>query len=169
MLADTYATCQFILGQIGPSTKFFERVDIHTVYGSISLLGCQVLYLGFKDWIDHMYDDLDDRSDAEIQALIRQLTYSQPKRIPVDRGLLPKLRIGSKPGLTAPFERGFENLNADIEITVKLPAYLVAGLMIEGELSDVLRIAGRDLLNARGKTWWHSRLSSVVAARNLRG
>lgn len=65
-------------------------------------------------------------------------------------------------------ERG--GLNRDIEVTVRIPAYLVAGLMKESRrepIDWVVREAVKEYLVKRGQTWWQPRFMAVLRAQEI--
>lgn len=67
----------------------------------------------------------------------------------------------------APLEGG---LNRTVTVEVRLPLYLVAACHAEkslGSPDDIIRMALRDFLQAKGRTWWFSRLRASIVARQL--
>lgn len=122
-----------------------------------------------------LFDDpLQDASKAEIQALLRDVSHlgkgsvQLPEQMP--EKLRPSIDIPVKPRTRKMKVMPLESLpgvglNQSIVVNVKLPAYLIAGLRAEGDLDELLHEAARDLLEKRGKTWWHPRFRSAMLAR----
>lgn len=118
-----------------------------------------------------MYDDdsVDSLSDREIEALVAHPTAKRIKQVRT-----PGERVGEiKPRMKRRRNRAGERLltgipgaglNQDVEIMVTVPAYLVAGMKSEGELNLMARLAFREFLERRGKTWWYPRFRSALMA-----
>lgn len=119
-----------------------------------------------------------DLSDAEIQAALVSLRKVGTGQVPRVRKTHIKIKNRPKQGKVHPLEvpKGL-GLNSEIEVTVRLPAYLVAGVLSETglagtkaegpHLDSVVREALKEWLYKRGKTWWQPRFLSVVKAREL--
>ena len=115
-----------------------------------------------------LFDGLDGVSDAEIQRLMRDVARAQagpvtrsgegPKKLEIR---LPK-RPKGKPGV---FEPEILNINDDVEVTVKLPGYMVAEIAGNADLE--IREALREHLRARG-VWAQPRFLMDVTARKMR-
>jgi len=115
-----------------------------------------------------LFDGLDGASDDEIRGLMRDVTRAQADRVQeVGKGA-SKLRIRLKRSPKGPL-RGFEpeiiNINDDVEVTVRLPGYMVAE--IQGNIELELREALREHLRAKG-IWAQPRFLMDVAARTMR-
>lgn len=118
------------------------------------------------------YDPLEDLSKAQIEALVGSLMGKQTTSVGITDPGKTKLRRRSL-GRVKRVQRDIldpipgAGLNQTIEITVRLPAYLVAGIKAEGDLDTGIRLAVRDWLISRGKTWWYPRFLAATVVKRI--
>lgn len=119
-----------------------------------------------------VFDDLDGTSKADLEALVGSLSDLGPAPVRRSDRRPKKIRNARKRGFKGfRFEPTYVDgvgLNQTLEVTVRLPAYLVAGARAEPEgLDGFVREAVRDLLVKRGKTWWQPRFMSALKAKEI--
>lgn len=107
--------------------------------------------------MDPLNPDLDDLDKGQIEALVAEMMGVRAKsegpvvpKPPVIKAR-SKRRLKALPGDLPDHTR----MNDTITVSIDLPTYLVVGMQEFGE--HAYRLAVREFLIKRGKTWWYPR------------
>lgn len=121
-----------------------------------------------------MDDDLDTLGKADLDRLVASAMGVRGPKVALDTDQPAKLGRRPKPKIKWPWEpRVNGGLNRDIEITVRLPAYMVAALKTEGgegegDLDAGLREAVRDwLIKHDLESIWYPRFRAAMVAQQI--
>jgi hypothetical protein len=120
-----------------------------------------------------MHDDLDDVGKAHLDHLTASAMGVRGPKVDVDKTQTVKLGRRPKPKRKWEWEIGEGGLNREIEVTVRLPAYMVAALRHdalrhEGGVDGELREAVRDwLIKHDLESIWYPRFRAAMVAEQI--